>query len=147
MAEAKIFAGHRVRRARRERAMTQAALADALGISASYLNLIERDQRPLTAALMLRLAERLEFDPRELVAEPPAGGVDGLRRRLADPLFADLELERGELEEWLASAPRAVEAFARAFDRLQSGGATTADSGVDPIQLVRRETERWRNHF
>lgn len=147
MAEAKIFAGHRVRRARRERAMTQAALADALGISASYLNLIERDQRPLTAALMLRLAERLEFDPRELVADPPAGGVDGLRRRLADPLFADLDLERGELEEWLASAPRAVEAFARAFDRLQSGGGATAESGADPIQLVRRETERWRNHF
>lgn len=146
MAERKIFAGHRVRSARRARRLTQAALADALGISASYLNLIERDQRPLTAALMLRLAEQLEFDPRELVADPPAGGVDGLRRRLADPLFADLELERGELEEWLASAPRGVEAFARAFDRLQSGGATMQAS-VDPIQLVRRETERWRNHF
>ena len=126
--------------------MTQAALADALGISASYLNLIERDRRPLTAALMLRLAEQLEFDPRELVAEPPAGGVDGLRRRLADPLFADLDLERGEIEEWLATAPRGVEAFARAFDRLQSGGEATS-AMIDPVQLVRRENRRWRNHF
>ncbi len=38
-----------------------------------------------------------------------------MRRRLADPLFADLEIDRAELEEWLAGAPGGAEAFARAL--------------------------------
>ncbi|MGN6585327.1 MAG: helix-turn-helix domain-containing protein, partial [Rhizobiaceae bacterium] len=41
MAERKIFAGPRVRRARMERGLTQTAMANGLGISPSYLNLIE----------------------------------------------------------------------------------------------------------
>jgi XRE family transcriptional regulator, fatty acid utilization regulator len=105
MAEQKIFAGRAVRRVRRTAGLTQAAMAEALGISASYLNLVERNQRPLTATLMLRLAERFDVDVRSLAASEPGGGADALRRRLADPIFADLEIDRNELEEWLAAAP------------------------------------------
>ena len=145
MAEGKIFAGHAVRRVRRAAGVTQAAMADALAMSPSYLNLIERNQRPLTAALMLRLAERFDFDPRTLSAGEPGGGADAIRRRLTDPLFADLEIDRTELSEWLAAAPGGAEAFARAFDRMIAGGAARPDS--DPVVPVRREIERWRNHF
>jgi transcriptional regulator with XRE-family HTH domain len=105
MADQKIFAGSRVRRLRRANALTQAAMAEMLDISASYLNLIERNQRPLTAGLMLRLADLFDFDPRALAGEEPGGGADALRRRLADPMFADLTVDRAEVEEWLASAP------------------------------------------
>ena len=49
MNEQKLFAGPRIRRMRKERARTQARMAEELGISTSYLNLIERNQRPLTA--------------------------------------------------------------------------------------------------
>jgi len=148
MAERKILAGHAVRRLRRGADLTQVAMADTLGISPSYLNLIEKNQRPLSAALMLRLAERFDFDPRQLGRDAPGGGMDGLRRRLADPLFADLSIDRAEIEEWLAAAPGGVEAFARAFDRMVEGGAVAA-SPVEalPVALVRREIERWRNHF
>ena len=45
MAEQKIFAGPRIRRIRKARDLTQTAMAAALGISPSYLNLIERNQR------------------------------------------------------------------------------------------------------
>ncbi|MEC9464019.1 MAG: helix-turn-helix transcriptional regulator, partial [Pseudomonadota bacterium] len=48
MAERKIFAGPRVRRIRNGLGLTQTAMAEALEISPSYLNLIERNQRPLT---------------------------------------------------------------------------------------------------
>lgn len=148
MAERKIFAGHAIRRLRRAAGLTQVALADALDISASYLNLIEKNQRPISAALMLRLAEQFDFDPRKLGEDAPGGGIDGLRRRLSDPLFADLVMDRDEMEEWLAAAPSGVEAFARAFDRMtQEGGV--AESAVEalPVMKVRREIERWRNHF
>lgn len=148
MAERKIYAGHAVRRLRRTSGMTQVALADALEISPSYLNLVEKNQRPLSAALMLRLAERFDFDPRKLGGDAPGGGVEGLRRRLSDPLFADISIDRAEIEEWLAAAPAGAEAFARAFDRMgEGGGASVPSVEALPVMKVRREIERWRNHF
>ncbi len=148
MAERKVFAGHAVRRLRRASGLTQIALANALDISPSYLNLIEKNQRPLSAALMLRLAERFDFDPRQLDSDAPAGGIEGLRRRLGDPLFADLSIDRAEMEEWLAAAPAGAEAFARAFDRMsEGGGGPQASVEAEPVMKVRKEIERWRNHF
>jgi predicted transcriptional regulator/DNA-binding XRE family transcriptional regulator len=146
MADRKLFAGHPVRRLRRQAGLTQAAMAEMLEISPSYLNLVERNQRPLSATLLLRLAERFDFDPRRLSADEPGGGAEALRRRLADPLFGDLEIDRGELEEWLAAAPGGAEAFARAYDRIGQG-TLPADGAAEPADLVRREIERWRNHF
>lgn len=146
MAERKLFAGHAVRRLRRQAALTQAAMAEVLGISPSYLNLVERNQRPLSAALLVRLAESYDFDPRALTAGEPGGGEAAMRRRLADPLFADLEIDRNEIAEWLAGAPGGAEAFARAYDRLGAGAARDGDA-ADPVAEVRREIERWRGHF
>ncbi len=145
MADEKLYAGHAVKRLRRAAGLTQAAMAEALGVSPSYLNLIERNQRPLTAPILLRMADRYDFDPRRLGGATPGGGVETMRRRLADPMFADLEIERAEIEEWLAAAPGSVEAFARLFDTgSPQGGAARAP---DPLGPVRREIERWRNHF
>jgi XRE family transcriptional regulator, fatty acid utilization regulator len=139
----KIFAGHAVRRIRRASGLTQAVMAQALDVSPSYLNLIERNQRPLTAPIMLRLAERYDFDPRTLTGAMPGGGVEALRRRLSDPGFEDLKLDKAAIEEWMAFAPDAAEAFARAFDARADGGV----AANDPIAPVRTEIERWRNHF
>lgn len=147
MAEGKLFAGAAVRRVRHGHVMTQAAMAQQLGISASYLNLVERNLRPLTAKLLVALAERFDFDPRTLSASEPGGGAEAMRRRLADPMFADLTIDRAELGEWLASAPGGADAFARAFDRLSEGGGSGATEGADPIHAARGEIERWRNHF
>ena len=146
MADRKLFAGHAVRRLRRQAGLTQAAMSEVLAISPSYLNLVERNQRPLSASLLVKLAESFDFDPRALAAGEPGGGDAAMRRRLGDPMFADLEIDRNELEEWLAGAPGGAEAFARAYDRIGSGvaGATTAS---DPMVEVRREVERWRGYF
>ncbi len=147
MADRKLFAGHAVRRLRRRAGLTQAAMADALAISPSYLNLVEKNQRPLSASLLVKLAEAFDFDPRALAAGEPGGGEAAIRRRLADPLFADLEIDRNEIEEWLAGAPGGAEAFARAYDRVGTVGTMAGDGATDPIAEIRREIERWRGHF
>jgi predicted transcriptional regulator/DNA-binding XRE family transcriptional regulator len=147
MADRKLFAGHAVRRLRRQAGLTQAAMAEVLGISSSYLNLVERNQRPLSAALLVKLAESFDFDPRALTAGEPGGGDAAIRRRLADPMFADLEIDRNEVGEWLSGAPGGAEAFARAYDRLGAGGGSGVAGDVDPVAEVRREIERWRGHF
>jgi XRE family transcriptional regulator, fatty acid utilization regulator len=143
MSDPKLFAGAAIRRLRRTQDLTQAAMADTLGISASYLNLIERNQRPLTAMLMLRLAERFDFDARRLAGAQPGGGIEAIRRRLADPVFDGIDIDRAQIEEWMAAAPDAVEAFVRAFDAMGAAARPEADM----IEPVRAEIERWRNHF
>ncbi len=143
MTVAKLFAGHAIRRLRRANGLNQAQMAEQLDVSPSYLHLIERNQRPLTAAVILRLGDQFNFDIRALGHDEPGGGADAIRKRLMHPLFADLQIDRSELEEWLLGAPQGAEAFARAFDHM---GLTSASSS-DPSDPVRREIERWRNHF
>ena len=145
MADPSLHAGPTVRRLRRREGLTQVAMAARLGISPSYLNLLERNQRPLSARLLVQLAEQFDFDPRSLRQDDAVGGIDGLRRRLADERFADLAIDRDEIAEWLSAAPQAALAFARLFDAGGSGGGGARES--DPMDLVRREIERWRNHF
>lgn len=144
MAETALLAGPAIRRLRRREGLTQSAMAARLGISPSYLNLIERNQRPLSARLVVQLAEQFDFDPRSLRQDSAIGGTDGLRRRLADPRFSDLSVDRDEIAEWLAAAPQAALAFARLYDAGEAGATPVAS---DPLDLVRREIERWRNHF
>ena len=58
--------GPKVRAIRRSRGITQAELARRLGISASYLNLIQHNRRSFTADLLVRLAECLPIDIKTL---------------------------------------------------------------------------------
>ncbi len=145
MTEDKLFSGHAVRRIRRAYDLTQAAMAQALGISPSYLNLIERNQRPITGKILLALAQNYDFDPRSLRGAAAGGGVDALRRRLADPLFADIGIDRAQIEEWVQMAPGAAEAFARLYDAQGEGARLSIEN--ESLGMVRREIQRWRNHF
>ncbi|MBL8657715.1 MAG: DUF2083 domain-containing protein [Altererythrobacter sp.] len=143
MAEGLLYAGPALRRLRRREGLTQGAMAVRLRISPSYLNLIERSQRPVTARVVVELMNAFAFDPRELAQGETVGGVDGLARRLADERFADLAIDRHEADEFLSTSPQIAAAFARLYD---SGSAH--DKGEDdPVASARREIERWRNHF
>ena len=143
MAEGPLFAGPAIRRLRKREGLTQAAMAARLSISPSYLNLLERNQRPLSARVMVQIVDQFEFDPRSLREDERIGGLDGLARRLSDERFADLGIDRDEAAEFLASAPQAAAAFARLFDM----GAGTGELRATPLEESRREIERWRNHF
>ncbi|WP_370034075.1 helix-turn-helix domain-containing protein [Qipengyuania mesophila] len=143
MAEDALFAGPAVRRLRKREGLTQAAASARLDISPSYLNLIERNQRPVSARVMMQLVEQFDFDPRSLREDEAIGGMDGLVRRFADERFADLGIDREELQEFLASSPQVAAAFARLYDN----AAPAARGSEDPLTASRREIERWRNHF
>ncbi|MEP4784358.1 MAG: helix-turn-helix domain-containing protein, partial [Erythrobacter sp.] len=144
MSDSSLLAGPALRRLRKREGKTQAAMAASLGISASYLNLIERNQRPLSARVLVQVIEQYDFDPRALREDESIGGVDGLARRLSDERFADLGIDRDEVSEFLASAPQAAAAFARLFDNT---GPDTAGGVNDALLASRLEIERWRNHF
>ncbi|WP_295692864.1 helix-turn-helix domain-containing protein, partial [uncultured Maricaulis sp.] len=123
----KIFAGARLRRLRRERGMTQAEAAEALGLSASYLNLLERNQRPVTARVLLALAEAFDVDVRSFANESDRQLIADLTEAAADPVLSGLELDRMELNELADSQPRAAEALTRLFQSYREMATATAD--------------------
>lgn len=144
MIDANLLAGPALRRLRKREGLTQAAMSSALGISPSYLNLIERNQRPLSAKVLVRVIERFDFDPRSLREDDAIGGIDGLIRRMADKRFADLGIDREEVQEFLSAAPQIAAAFARLYDT-GSGGSWVENE--DAAAAARRAIERWQNHF
>lgn len=143
MSEQSLYAGAALRRLRKREGMTQAVMAQRLGISPSYLTLMERNQRAVTARVIVKLVDQFDFDPRGLREDDAIGGIDGLYRRLGDERFADLGIDRDEVAEFLASAPQAAAAFVRLFDSQAAGKAADEDA----MAASRREIERWRNHF
>ena len=144
MSDTNLLAGPALRRLRKREGFTQAAMASALGISPSYLNLIERNQRPLSAKVLVRVIERFDFDPRSLREDDAIGGIDGLIRRMADKRFSDLGIDREEVQEFLSAAPQIAAAFARLYD---SGGTGERAEAEDATAAARRVIERWQNHF
>ncbi len=153
----KLFLGARLRRLRRELDISQTRMAQDLGVSPSYLNLIERNQRPVTAQVLLRLAEAYELDLRSFSAEAEAGGA-GLAEIFADPLFKDLALSRHEIAELAENAPGVAAAVARLYQshldrrRLVEAGDTRQEHGeaaaaATPGDWVRTFIQGQRNFF
>jgi predicted transcriptional regulator/transcriptional regulator with XRE-family HTH domain len=105
---AKPLIGRTVRRLRAERGLTQQALAARLGISASYLNLIEHDQRAVTASVLIKLTEALGVDLAALSGHAERQLESGLREVLADPLLGLDEIPEAEVQAMAASAPNAA---------------------------------------
>ncbi|MCA1298603.1 short-chain fatty acyl-CoA regulator family protein [Stappia indica] len=80
----KAFMGVRLRRLREERGLTQAALARALELSPSYLNQMEKNQRPLTVPVLLRLNAVFGLDVQLFSQGEEARLIPDLRAALAD---------------------------------------------------------------
>ncbi len=106
--------GANLRERRRARGVTQAALAAQVGISASYLNLIEGDKRPIGGALLKRIADALGVDLAEIDGAAERRLLADLAALCGEPLLADLQLEPRSTHA-LAGRHRA---WARALARL-----------------------------
>ncbi|NLU84594.1 short-chain fatty acyl-CoA regulator family protein [Rhodococcus sp. HNM0569] len=106
----KMFAGGRLRRLRDERALTQTALAKMLGLSVSYVNQLENDQRPLTVPVLLRLNSVFDLDMAFFAADTDARLLADLQEALADhPETADMSA--GELDELATRMPAVAHAL------------------------------------
>ncbi len=155
MSTTKLFLGHRLRRLRRDHALSQTDMAQTLAISPSYLNHLERNQRPVTASLLLKLAETYEIDVRTFAAGGGARtGPDELGEIFGDALLSDLGVPRYELTELAHNAPAIADAVARLYAALKeaSRNPSLASSGdaralVTPENWVRDYIQQHRNHF
>lgn len=115
MADTKLFLGPRVRRIRSSLGLTQAAMAEELGISPSYLNLVERNRRPLTAQLVLKLVGTYDIDPSDLQPGEGDGATAALREVFADPLLSGELPGPTELLELADAAPNAASGMVKLY--------------------------------
>jgi XRE family transcriptional regulator, fatty acid utilization regulator len=151
----KTFIGPHLRRLRLERNETQGAMARALGISTSYVNLLENNERSVSVQVLLRLFEAYGVDWREIAEDDGAGQLADLRAAIQDPLFALSRPDLTQLRAALVHAPDLAAAFLRlhrsyqaATDQLLSlSEAEAPNVTTSPEAAVHHVFRRNRNHF
>lgn len=150
-ADRKLFLGGRLKRLRRDLALTQTAMAVDLGVSPSYLNHIERNQRPISAQLLLRLADTYDVDLRTLGQSAGPASEAELAEAFADPVFQGLAVPRHEIVQLAEDQPAAADALLRLYrafaDRRARDGAETGSADDSPAEWVREYIQARRNHF
>ena len=146
---------------RRRHGLRQVDLAQRLGVSASYLNLIEHDQRPLTAALLLKLAELYPAELKSFASDGEALLVSDLHEVFGDALFEAHDVTTADLRETASNETisRAIvklyRAYRDALETMQGMASRVAEGaelvGLDPARLPSEEVsdvlQENRNHF
>lgn len=155
----KLLVGPRLRRFRQTLGLTQARMAEDLGISASYLNLMERNQRALSAKVLLRMAEIYDFDIAGFTGAGDAHLVAEIYEAFRDPLFKGETVSKNEAEDLVNASPAAARSFLKLYGKhrdqvRRSSGALSKGEGIElaeesteAVELVRRFIHKQRNYF
>jgi predicted transcriptional regulator/DNA-binding XRE family transcriptional regulator len=156
--EKKIFAGERLKRLRTRLGIRQFELARNIMVSPSYLNQIENDQRPMTAAILSRLAAALNVSEVYFVDTEDVRRATQLREALGDPLFRGKTVSLADVQAMVRVAPEIGDAFMtlyraysaqeeqrqEALNRLVAGPAVALRA---PYDEVRDWVQSRHNHF
>ncbi len=154
--------GGKVRALRRRESISQVQLATRLGISPSYLNLIESNRRPLTAPLLIKLAGVFALDLSTFAAEDDARLTSDLLEVFTDPMFEEHGLMGPDVKELAGQNPavgRAVLTLYRGYQTIRKDADMLASrlmdgqevAGMDRSMLPNEEVseliQRHMNHF
>src|SRR6478609_12112900 len=119
--------GSKVRALRRREGLSQSDLAAKLGISASYLNLIENHKRPLPAPLLVKLAQQFNVDLTQFASDEDARVVSDLMEAFADPMFEDPALTQAEVRDMATASPAAARAVIALYRAYRAAKGTADD--------------------
>lgn len=160
-AERRLYVGPALRRLRRDLGLTQSDMAADLEVSPSYIALLERNHRPLSAEVLLRLAQTYKIDMASLAGDGSSDDTARLQTILKDPMFADLDLPTLETADITTNFPGITEALLRLYtayreeqlalaDRgaeVRTTGDSRAGDAADPVAESRRFLAARRNSF
>lgn len=151
------YLGPSLRRLRRDLGLTQPGMATDLGVSVSYVSLLESNQRPLTAEMLLRIARTYRIDMAEFAGDGGAAFTARLQTTLKDPLFADIDIPPLQAADVAINYPGITEAMLRLYTAYHEEQRVLADhavgsdreegGGTHPGAEVRRMLGRHRNCF
>ncbi len=158
----KLLIGARMKRLRNSLAMTQADFARRLDVSPTYVNLIERNQRPVSAAVLLKLAEEFDVNVADLAQDSDAGLVNEFQSALRDPVFGGVEVSKNEVEDLVGASPEAIKAVLRLHERYRELALSTysdanpladrekvelLEESARPVEAVRQFMHERNNYF
>lgn len=158
----KTLIGPRVRRLRRTLGITQAQMAEDLGVSASYINLIEGNQRPISANLLLTLARVYDFDISDVGGAGDARLISELMDVLRDPALEAGPVGKNDVEDVVNASPDIARAFAQLYDKYRELALRTysdnnpltdrekvelLEESARSVESVRQMLQDHRNYF
>jgi len=140
--ERKLFAGARVKRLRQSLGITQSRMAADLGLSVSYLNLLERNQRPLTAAVLLKLADVYDIDIRAFTNAESDHLVEDVTSALQ---HQGQSVGRAEVRDFVDQHPQIAATLIKLSTAVRSEQDIAAPPS--PLALVRAHLLEQGNHI
>ncbi|TNE89610.1 MAG: XRE family transcriptional regulator [Deltaproteobacteria bacterium] len=160
---ANIPLGPKIKVLRRREGWTQKRLAEQLGVSPSYLNLIENGKRPLPANLLIKLASILSLDLTELAEDDDARLLSDIMEVLGDDLFEPFAIANSDVREFVSGLPGIAQAMNTLYDayrhqlekadalaeKLVETGLLAAEEGHGglPSEEVSDMLQRHGNHY
>ncbi|GAA0569438.1 helix-turn-helix domain-containing protein [Caenispirillum bisanense] len=114
--ESKVMLGHKIRRLRRDLDLTQAQMAERLGLSPSYFNLIENNHRPVTVQMLLKLSQAFDIEIQAFADTEEVRLVGQLTEVFSDPLFRLSDIKKHDVRELASVAPALGEAVLELYD-------------------------------
>ncbi|MDF1775179.1 MAG: short-chain fatty acyl-CoA regulator family protein [Rhizobiaceae bacterium] len=123
----KLFIGRNIRGIREGTGLTQAKFAEQLGISTSYLNQIENNQRHVTAPVLLALAEIFAVDIATLSENDSDRLLADMAEAIADPIFKGQQPSGQDLNLVTQNTPSVARAFLTMHQALRRAGEQLAE--------------------
>jgi predicted transcriptional regulator/DNA-binding XRE family transcriptional regulator len=131
--------GARLRALRLERHLTQADVAKRLGVSAAYLNLIEKGRRTAQLPLLWKALEIFGVEVEPFMASLGEARVDeGLAKLLEEPLLRTLDLDERDLKA-MSAEPKTATTIAALFNLYKN-----TRSQLDQLIVAMRRDEEAR---
>ena len=149
----KILIGHKLKKLRLNLNISQTDMASEIGISSSYLNLLENNQRPVTVQLLFRLSQAYNIDLKELSDDESEKLTAELSEVFADPIFNSNNISKRDIKQLATTSPSIAQsitelysAYSKSREALQTNN-TNLEMKSSPLFNVREFLENSGNHF
>ena len=111
--------GPKIKAFRRQIGMQANKLAEELGISPSYLNLIEKGKRKIDGDLLINVCEKLRIEISDLTSKTDLKLENNISELLSDELFEDLDILGPEVKDLVSTNPKIAKALIKLGDNFK----------------------------
>ncbi len=119
MSQLGLKIGPKIKAFRRQLGLQANKLAESLGISPSYLNLIESGKRKIDGDLLLKVCEKLKIQLSDLTTKSDLNLANNISELLDDQLFEDLDILGPEVQDLVNTNPKIARALIKLGDNFK----------------------------
>tara|TARA_B100002051_G_scaffold107308_1_gene102280 strand:- start:4268 stop:5692 length:1425 start_codon:yes stop_codon:yes gene_type:complete len=111
--------GPKIKAFRRQLGIQAKKLAEEIGISPSYLNLIESGKRKIDGDLLLKVCDKLKIELSDLTSKADLNLENNISELLSDELFEDLDILGPEVKDLVNTNPKIARALIKLGDNFK----------------------------